>query len=147
MVRNIWKLLQTEFQKNQELQAGPVLNFDIERAQESLGIKFDENYREFLLKYGGAKIGSTLVHGLRKQKDMHEQLSTVVALTHFYRAQQWPNINNLYIISSDVSGNPIGIDRQGKVWLSNRESEFELVKLANSFEDFLYKLHTNTLYE
>lgn len=39
------------------------------------------------------------------------------------------------------------ITPDGSVWLFDHDSGFEQVKLADSFEDFLHKLLTDTLYE
>ena len=61
--------------------------------------------------------------------------------------QKWPDIEDWYVISDDGRGNPIRIDPEGKVWLSDHDAGFEKVKLADNFEEFLHKLLTDTLYE
>jgi len=78
---------------------------------------------------------------------MGDNFYSVVDLTNFYRNQHWPYIGEWYVVSDDFDGNPIGIDPDGKVWLLDHDSGFEKVKLADSFEEFLYKLLTDTLYE
>jgi len=79
---------------------------------------------------------------------MGDHLNNVLNVTKFYKAVQgWPSIEDWYIVSDDGFGNPIGIDPKGKVWLSDHDSGFEKVKLADSFDEFLYKVLTETLYE
>lgn len=61
--------------------------------------------------------------------------------------QNWPDIDDWYIISDDGRGNPIGINPKGEVLLSDHDSGFEQIKLADDFEEFVYRLLTDTLYE
>lgn len=121
---------------------------EIESAQSDMGLKFCESYKKFLSTYGGAMISGDLVHGLRYQDDMSSNCWSVVDVTNFYKTKQkWPGIDDWYIISDDGRGNPIGINPKGEVYLSDHDSGFEQVKLADSFEEFLHKLLTDTLYE
>ena len=145
-VKNIWKMLDKQFKAYPQDMAGGVTESVIKQEEDKLSLLFSKGYKEFLLKYGGAGIGSKFVYGLRKHKDMDVKLYTVSRLTDFYKNQKWPGIKEWYIISEDFDGNPIGIDPKGVVWLSDHDSGFEKVKLADNFEEFLYKLLTDTLY-
>ena len=144
---NIWELIEKQFLTYPQDFAGSGSTELVNKAEAELGIKFNNDYKEFLLKYGGACIGSKFIYGINKHRDMDKELNNVVFVTKFYRNQDWPDIDDWYIISDDFDGNPIGIDPEGKVWLSDHDSGFEKIKLADSFEEFLYKLHTETLYE
>lgn len=144
---NIWDLLDKYFSEYPQDMVGPVESKEIDLAEKELDLTFNDAYKKFIMVYGGACVGSNLVYGLRKQKDMGKELFNVLTINFFYRVQNWPDIENWYIISDDGSGNPIGIDPEGKVWLSDHDSGFEQIKLADSFEEFLYKLLTDTLYE
>jgi hypothetical protein len=145
---SVWKLLKKEFEQDSGLQAGPVPLGDIDNAEVELKVKFSSSYRKFIRSFGGAIVGPYKIVGLRRQENMDVYLWSVKSLTHFFKKEQnWPNIESWYIISDDGFGNPIGIDPEGKVWLSDHDSGFEQIKLADSFEEFLYKLYTDTLYE
>ena len=48
------------------LVGGAVPIEEIEVAEKAVGITFDSDYREFILRYGGAVIGSLPVLGLRR---------------------------------------------------------------------------------
>ncbi len=146
-LNDIWYLLDKQFSKYPQDVVGSASPKEITQGEKDLGVKFNDEYKKFLSKYGGACIGSKLIYGLRKHKDMSDDHSNVIKLTNFYRNQNWPNTDKWYIVSDDFDGNPIGIDPEGKVWLSDHDSGFELVKLADSFEEFLYKLYTDTLYQ
>ena len=71
---------------------------------------------------------------------------SVTQLTMYYRNQNWPGTENWYIVSDDGSGNPFGVDPEGKAWLSDHDTG-EIVAVAEDFEEFLYKLYTDTLWE
>ncbi len=121
---------------------------ELEDAEKTLKLQFSDDYKEFLLKYGGANVEGYFIYGLKKQRSMGADFWSVIQNTKFYKeAQRWPGIEDWYIISDDGRGNPIGIDPEGKVWLSDHDAGFEKVKLADNFEEFLHKLLTDTLYE
>jgi len=142
----IWRMLELKYEENHDLIAGPVCEENIQRAELDLGVKFCNDYKHFVEIYGGAIVGSKLLYGLKKHSFMGEELSDVVKITKFYRDQNWPETDKWYIVSDDFDGNPIGIDKEGRAWLSDHDCGFELVKLADSFEELLYRLHTDTLF-
>lgn len=120
---------------------------DIIKDMESeLGLKFTEDYIEFLRCYGEAILGGYSVHGYA-DVSIHGRVGSVVEKTEFYRDSDWPGIEDWYIISDDGRGNPIGCRADGSVWLSDQYSGFKAMQLASSFDVFIYKLTTNTLFE
>lgn len=121
---------------------------NISNAESKLNLTFSKDYKKFLQLYDSAFFEGFIVYGLIKQPGMSDNLYSVVQNTKFYKEQQkWPGIDDWYIISDDGFGNPIGIDKEGKVWLSDHDSNFEHIKIADSFEEFLEKLIDETVFE
>jgi len=119
----------------------------ISEVQENAGLEFSTEYIYFLKNYGETTIRSYDIYGLA-EISMHGKKSSVIDQTNFYKHdQKWPDIDDWYIISDDGRGNPIGCKPDGSVWLSDHDAGFEQVKLADSFEEFLHKLLTDTLYQ
>lgn len=146
---NIWNILHNEFINDDLGCFGTSVKSlkDIRLAEGKLGVVFSLPYIEFLKKYGSCVMSGHIIYGLVPLEDMGNFITNVVDKTNFYRNQKWQGIDDWYIVSDDGMGNPIGIDPSGKVWLSDHDAGFEKIKLADSFEEFLYKLHTDTLYE
>lgn len=141
-------MLEKEFSEYPTDAGGEVQDIkEIMDAEKMLGLIFCDAYKKFLQKYGGAIFEGFFVYGLRKQRSMDDCYWSVIDNTIFFKeTQKWPGIDDWYIVSDDGSGNPIGINPKGEVWLSDHDSQFEQIKLADTFEDFLYKLLTDTLY-
>jgi hypothetical protein len=130
--QGIWNFLDQQFQEEPTWKAEEVpTKEEIGKAEDELKLKFHADYLKYLYKYGGGSAFAYDIYGLKPTKSMTKNYS-VVSNTNFYRSQNWPNIESWYIISDDGFGNPIGIEQ---------------LKLADSFEEFLYKLYTDTLYE
>lgn len=113
---------------------------EIASAESELGCKFDPDYATFLRRYGGATIGAMPVFGLRPVEVMGNPWS-MVEITREYRSQQWPGTIRWYVVSEDGYGNPIGIDPNGRVFLSDHDSG-EIIEMAPSFEAFLLDLYS-----
>lgn len=149
MENNVWEALKIYFEDDREDYVGGGVSLgDINKAEIELNVKFDDSYKQFLLKYGGAMVSGDLLYGLSYQDDMSMDCWSVIQNTNFYKVtQKWPDIDDWYIISDDGRGNPIGCKPDGSVWLSDHDVGFEQVKLADDFEEFLHKLLTDTLYD
>ena len=133
---------------NLDAVASSVSYDEIENAEKEIGLKFDKIYKLLISKYGAIDINGQFIYGLRYVILMDESCWSVIDNTKFFKeTQNWPGIEDWYIVSDDGSGNPIGINPKGEVWLSDHNSNFEQIKLADNFEEFLYKLLTDTLYE
>lgn len=146
---NIWDALIEYFQDDREdCYATGASDEEISEAENVLKLQFSSGYKKFLNLYGGAAIGGELLYGLRYIQYMSDNLWSIVDITNFYKQKQkWPDIDDWYVISDDGRGNPIGCKPDGSVWLSDHDSGFEQIKLANDFEEYVYKLLTDTLYE
>jgi hypothetical protein len=144
----IWEKLEAEFKLYPEDFAGPMTSTSIiDDAQKLLNVKFDNLYVNFVKKYGSVLLPGHIVYGFGSLALMSKHVQNVVEKTKLYRDQNWPEIEDWYIVSDDGSGNPIGINPKGEVWLSGHDAGFEKVKLADDFEEFLYKLYTETLFD
>jgi len=146
--QNIWSIIQSDYSKHPEDYGGRVCVSNLERAERILKLNFSNDYKKFLMAYGSCIMPGHIIYGLIPLGIMGDNITNVIDKTNFYKDQQgWIGIEDWYVISDDGSGNPIGVDPSGKVWLSDHDSGFEKILLADSFEEFLYKLHTETLYE
>lgn len=145
--KDAWDLLSKDYANYPEDFGGPVKAEIISDAEDQLGLDFSTSFKYFLSIYGSAILSGHIIYGLIPIDYMGAPINNLIKKTEFYRAQNWPDIEDWYIVSDDGFGNPIGIDPEGKVWLSDHDSGFEKVKLADSFEEFLYKVLTDTLYE
>ena len=145
---NVWDMVAKEYSAYPEDFSGVFDRLDcINEAQKKLGVKFSDAYVKFATEFGSADIGACTIFCFGHLPSMGNDTGDIIENTQFYRNQKWPDIDNWYIISDDGLGNPIGVDPEGKVWLSDHDAGFEHIKLADSFEEFIYCLLTDTLYE
>ena len=147
MNRNTWDLLQKDYEQYPEDFSGPSDIKEILEKEKKLKVFFSKDYIKLIENFGSCILPGYLIHGIRSLPEMSHPTNDVVKKTLFYRSQNWPGIEDWYIVSDDGRGNPIGVDPEGRVWLSDHDSGFEKVLLAENFEEFLYKLLTDTLYE
>jgi len=148
MSGSVWERLEKEFHEYPTDFGGPRDSEKVKEAEKNLGVVFADSYKKFLIKYGSATLGGHNIYGLVYLSGMGESTPDIVSNTKFYKEfQKWPGIKDWYVISDDGSGNPIGVDPAGVVWLSDHDSGFEKLKLADNFEEFLVKLLDDTLYE
>ena len=144
--KKVWSLLDDYFDDDLDEHGYGIRPNDISQMEKELNLFFSDGYKEFLRRYDYAELPGHIIYGYSSPRNS-SPLETTVGSTKHYQLQNWPSIEDWYIVSDDGFGNPIGIDPEGKVWLSDHDSGFEKVKLADSFEEFLYKVLTETLYE
>jgi hypothetical protein len=108
---------------------------EIDEASNAVGIPFSKDFREFLARYGGATVGPYPVFGLRPSEVMDDRWS-VVEVTKEVRASGIEGIDGWVIVSEDHSGNPVGMDGDGKVWIYDHDFG-GVSELAPSFEEYL----------
>jgi hypothetical protein len=148
MKKEVLIRIKTSLEEMEGLYGGSCAEEEIQKSEKSLNCKFSDQYRNFLSTYGAGLFPGQAIHGLRKTLLMSDSIWSVVNKTNFYKVtQQWPGIEDWYIISDDGRGNPIGCKPDGSVWLSDHDAGFEQIKLANSFEEFLEKILDDTLYD
>jgi hypothetical protein len=131
------------FERFPEAWAGePVADDEIDRAEARLGVHFAADFRTFIARYGGGHAGSLPVAGLRRWEAAGRDEWSVVELTEFHRTVGWPGTDVWAVFSGDGFGNPIGIDKSGRVWVSDKNSR-ECVCLEATFEDWLRRWALN----
>ena len=108
---------------------------EIDAAEQQVGQRFSPQYRDFVLRYGGAMVGSLPVFGLRTAEVMGDD-DSVIAVTAHFRTQRWPGSESWAVISVDLAGNPIGLAADGSVWISDHDAG-EILLIAPSFEAFV----------
>ncbi|MEF3302529.1 SMI1/KNR4 family protein [Paenibacillus sp. GYB003] len=111
----------------------PASQEQINDAERRLGVKFDNDYAEFLRRYGGSFAGAP-IYGFNNSAMLEEV--DVVELTMRFRADRWPEAAHSYVISMDMSGNPVMMDTDGKVFTYDHDSA-ETRTLSESFSAFL----------
>ena len=133
MKPDTWKELEDYYAEFPRSRAVGVEVPEIQAAADTLGVVFPEDYRAFLTRYGGGNVGSYYLAGLRRWESAPNDAWNVIDQTMHFRNQKWPGTENWAIFTADGSGNPIGFDDQGRIWLSDHDSH-EFVGLEVSFE-------------
>lgn len=109
---------------------------EVAQAEQRVGVAFPDDCRQFLLRYGGAMVGPYPVFGLRPVEVMGVDFWSVVDVTEQCRADGIPGTDQWVVISMDHAGNPVGIDRDGAIWIHDHDFG-GLAHLATSFEDYI----------
>lgn len=81
-------------------------------------------------------VGPHPIFGLRPVEVMDVDLWSVVDVTRWYRSDGVPGTDQWIIISDDHCGNPVGIDRNGAVWIHDHDFG-GIDHLAKDFEDYI----------
>lgn len=147
MNNDVWKLLEEEYQEFPRRKCANAGDQIIDQCEQELGLIFSNSYKFFLKYHECSAVGELYINTLTRSERSPRELWSVADVTKWFKEeQQWPNIDDWYIVSDNGSGDPIGIKPNGEVWISYHDSGFEQEKLANNFEEFLYKLLTDTLW-
>jgi cell wall assembly regulator SMI1 len=136
---NILKRLEDEKNDFPMLFGNPVSTKQIADAEMKLGISFCKDYSDFIELFGGAIVGPLPVFGLSKADEMSADFWSVLEVTLHYRRENWPGVEDWYVISIDHSGNPIGLDVNAKVIGYDHDTE-DCFEVAPTFSDYINKL-------
>ena len=109
---------------------------EIDDASSELGVPFSSDYREFLLKFGAAMVGAYPIFGLRPVEAMGDDSWSVVAMTKRFRDDKVPLADGWVIVSIDHAGNPVGMDRDGSIWIHDHDFG-GVTSLAKDFEEYV----------
>jgi len=109
---------------------------ELDVAAVRVGVPLSADYREFVARFGGGHAGAFSVAGLRRWEAAGIGEWCVLEKTERFRAEKWPGTELWAVFSDDGFGNPIGLDADGRVWLSDHNSR-ECVCLEAGFEDWL----------
>jgi cell wall assembly regulator SMI1 len=142
MKQSTLDLLNDFFARFPFMKGGVASSAEIDSAESVLGVRFSEDYREFLERFGGAIVGPYPLYGLRRPEPMDAHLWSVVRVTEYYRSQLWPGTDNWYVISMDHAGNPIGVDDGGKLLTFDHDAG-ETIEVALNLESYLVECLKN----
>ena len=109
---------------------------EIDKASEQIGIPFAADYREFLLRFGGAMVGPYPIFGLRPVEVMGDDEWSAIAMTQQNRAEGVPGSDAWVVVSRDHAGNPVGMDAQGAIWIHDHDFG-GITSLARNFEEYI----------
>ncbi|MGC4002693.1 MAG: SMI1/KNR4 family protein [Pirellulales bacterium] len=109
---------------------------EIDDASNEIGIPFSSDYRSFLLTFGAAIVGPYPIYGLRPVEVMGDDSWSVVEMTKQFRAEGVASAHEWIIFSSDHAGNPVGMDRVGKIWIYDHDFG-GVAPAAENFEEYL----------
>jgi hypothetical protein len=107
-------------------------------AAAEIGIPLSRDYAEFVARYGGASVGPFRIFELRRAIPMGKNEASFVDVTNGFRRQGWPGVEKWAIISMDHPGNPVGLDKEGRIWISDPDARVAQT-IANDFEEYLRK--------
>ena len=133
-----WNHLEREFTEFPNLKAEPVSDGELEELEASLGFPLPLEYSEFVKRYGGAIVGAYRIYGLRRAAAMGRKEGSVLETTNRFRKQNWPGTEHWLVFSIDLSGNPIGLDAEGRVWISDHDNG-DISVVTQTFEEFILK--------
>jgi hypothetical protein len=135
MSEDTWRALEREFGRFPMLRSDPVTEHEISAVESVLNGRFSPDYREFVMKYGGAIVGAFSIFGLRQPEAMGSPWS-VTDVTMRFRNDGWPGTDRWCVISTDGFGNPIGLASDGAIYISDHDSK-QTYMIASTFEQFL----------
>jgi hypothetical protein len=138
MKQDTWNRLEEMFGDAPILKAESVPYLEIDEAAKNERHYITPDYREFIHRYGGATVGPYSIVGLGASDTMSNEEVSAFELTKRFRSAGWAGTENWLIFSTDLSGNPVGIDASGEIWISDHENG-SVEKLASNFEEYLRK--------
>lgn len=128
--------LDTMFRESPVMCAGTATREEVDQLESSIGFRLPDDYREFVERFGGAIVGPFSVYGVQGSDAMGDDESSALDVTNRFRSDGWQGTDQWLVVSMDHSGNPVGLDREGKVWISDHDAG-AIQELAPTFEDYL----------
>jgi SMI1 / KNR4 family (SUKH-1) len=138
MKKSTWNLITEKYDQRPSYHSNGVAVEDFEKAFANFSVPDD--YREFVVRFGGGFIGTYPIYGLQLADSMGTigRKCTAVEITAWFRERKWPGVEDWLIFSIDQSGNPVGFAADHSVWISDI-APLQVQKLGNDFEDFVLK--------
>jgi hypothetical protein len=125
-------------EEHDTLRGRPALDGEIKAAEEKLNVKFHDDYKDFIKRFGGAYAGLD-IHAFSNGSSLGKE--TVVELTLEFRESyagdaRAVELNKSYVIAITCTGDPIIINPVGEVVALYHDSD-EREVLAASLEELL----------
>jgi len=136
MTEETWRDLETIFAESPSDAGRPGSEEEVEEVRTWLRRPLPTDYRDCLLRYGGAFVGQYPIYGVHQVRAMGAGKLRVREVNEDFRQKGWPHVDEWLIVSEDGYGNPIGIADDGRV-LSWDHDLGGIHELGSSFEDFL----------
>jgi hypothetical protein len=131
--------LETLAKGSPDVFGGPVPESEVARAERRLKAKFPADYREFVLRYGGAQLGHLFVCGLRPT-ELGGPEDLVTTLSERFRSQLLPPFASMVVVAADQGGNPIGFLPPRRAVVTHDHDFGGRHEVAADFEEFLLAL-------
>jgi hypothetical protein len=136
MKKDTWDKLEDMFKQSPVMRGESVEDDEIKKMTDSIGFALPSGYIEFVKLYGGAIVGPFSIFGLRAADAMGDDEASAIDVTKRFRDEGWAGTEKWLVISMDHSGNPVGLDQEGKIWISDHDAG-EVSLLADNFEAYL----------
>jgi hypothetical protein len=136
--------LRKYFSEHMDNKGKPAAEEDINMIEQELKINLSEDYKLFLTCFGSAEIDVYPIYGFHYPECM-SSTDNVIEENKRLRSLTIPYSDKWLIISEDQSGNPIGIDENGYVYMHDQDFG-EVVLLAKTFGKFIEKCINDTLW-
>jgi len=148
MKNDVWIQLENYGEKYEHLKCINSTEDQIREAENLLGLDFSKSFKIFLKHYQLSSLGCLNFYTLNPSIDSSTALWSLIEANKWFKEdEKWPGIDDWCIIANDGSGNPIGINPRGEIWISYHDANFEQEKLADDFEEFALKLINETLWD
>jgi hypothetical protein len=121
-------------EENKEFVGKSATDEQISQAESLLGVKFSDDYIEFIKLFGGAYAGLD-IYAFENAPAMGG--GTVISKTNDLRISH-PEVTNTYVIADDGAGNPIMINQKGEIEIYYHDSgeiEFLSASLGRYIEE------------
>jgi hypothetical protein len=116
--------------------AGAATMMAVSEIESVVGFALPGDYKDFLLAFGAGVVGPYPIYGIGLAELMTENELSAWIVTRNFRKKKWPGAENWLVVSQDHAGNPVGIDCDGVVWISDHDFG-GVTKLFDTFEQYL----------
>lgn len=110
--------------------------FEIVEIESKLGVKFPDDYRKFISKFGSTGVGSLGIYG-KGESEFGPSGNVLEETMDFIESEMFGDkFKELIVVSSDGFGNPIGFLKGRREIISPDHDTGKVHLIANTFEEF-----------
>ncbi|QKG83921.1 SMI1/KNR4 family protein [Kroppenstedtia pulmonis] len=143
MKDEVLKMIQIECDRVPEAFGGQVSEEEVEKAEGILGVKIQDDYKEFIRRFGAGCVGQAVILGLREAEFFPTPSFIEESLD--FRKHLPSAYSKMVVIGVDGAGNPIGFIYPSEMIFVYDHDFGGRYDLANSFEDYILKALNRTL--